>query len=126
MFQPTPPRGGRLVAFAGSVRCGSFNPRPRVGGDEGVIKMIGVIKGFQPTPPRGGRRHKPIRLRHCSCFNPRPRVGGDGPGIKREERDRHVSTHAPAWGATGPLSRSCCDRSCFNPRPRVGGDQGGG
>jgi len=102
---------------------------------------------FQSTPPRGGRpaRSRP-RRGAASSFNPRPRVGGDAPGILHIAKERFVSIHAPAWGATlgeegqggsnlwfqstpprggrqGHIIRHPRWRSCFNPRPRVGGDE---
>ena len=51
----TPPRGGRPDSRARSRSCASFNPRPRVGGDDTA----------------------PARWSCSPCFNPRPRVGGD-------------------------------------------------
>jgi len=79
-FQSTPPRGGRRGRFGGHGAISrSFNPRPRVGGDEsgehgrihlGVVSIHAPAWGatrsasmtralgraFQSTPPRGGRR----------------------------------------------------------------------
>ncbi len=106
-----------------AITIGSFNPRPREGGDEleRILEVILVL--FQSTPPRRGRR--------CVRF--------------RGERDRIVSIHAPAKGATccrtcggfasclfqstPPrrgrliiLARSNHVNKSFNPRPREGGD----
>ncbi len=59
---------------------GGFNPRSRVGSDETWGGNTDVKQTFQSTLPRGERRT-----------------------ISRKKRWRHVSIHAPAWGAT-PLN----------------------
>ena len=121
-FQSTPPHGGRReiicssVQFGGvsihapargatgyvqeqSTRAGSFNPRPRTGGDTRCVHPWGDIAGFQSTPPQrgatlcitrqnelalfqstpphGGRLRSDAASGRWSCFNPRPRTGGD-------------------------------------------------
>ncbi len=101
LFQPTPPRGGRLPVnipkllakgisthapawgatrskYPASAILFYFNPRPRVGGDPGKAGRTNITMSFQPTPPRGGRR---------SVKNHR-------------QKPSYISTHAPAWGAT--------------------------
>ena len=76
MFQSTPPRGGRRAYLVKDFSDGSFNPRPRAGGDgnepdadalakvsihapaRGATPAPGLsIRSFmfQSTPPRGGR-----------------------------------------------------------------------
>ena len=100
-----------------------FNPRPRVGGDDGVMECLSRLQVsihapawgatysdtlgnvdpmFQSTPPRGGRRDYPAKRTATNCFNPRPRVGGDETASKLPFT-LDVSIHAPAWGATKPL-----------------------
>ncbi len=79
VFQSTPPHGGRRV----------------------LSRHPGLVIQFQSTPPHGGRPQIQEVADFMSCFNPRPRMGGDF----QEWEDlplRHVSIHAPAWGATGP------------------------
>ena len=55
VFQSTPPRGGRPLSSHNQGETHGFNPRPRVGGDQGELQA----------------HHGMTR------FNPRPRVGGD-------------------------------------------------
>jgi len=58
LFQPTPPRGRRLLLSLLSWRIRyRFNPRLRAGGDCTRIPSRARSMGFQPTPPRG-RRHE--------------------------------------------------------------------
>jgi len=78
-FQPTPPRGGRPRRRWWTAGTASFNPRPRVGGDVSPLGAAESMRGF----------------------NPRPRVGGDDV-LTGDLCKIHVSTHAPAWGATTP------------------------
>ena len=109
----------------------SFNPRARVGRDESsMIKSLeeGVfqstrprgarlsehrccerLSAFQSTRPRGARRGWQRPLTTPGSFqSTRPR--GARQAFRLEiERDRDVSIHAPAWGATrryGPLLRN--------------------
>ncbi len=114
-FQSTPPRGGRPQPSSpcpprSRPSYRSFNPRPRVGGDVHALTLAQVTGG-----PR--------------VFNPRPRVGGD-PVCCTDSPQRgpmdpsHVSIHAPAWGATGPIYDVVQEAGCSfqSTRPRVGGD----
>ena len=67
--------------------------------------MITLPLAFQSTPLREGRpgRHT---LCHCDrCFNPRPCARGDN-SIAGQRRGQSVSIHAPARGATVPVSVS--------------------
>ena len=80
-----------------SVFC--FNPRARVGRDGAGAGGGSTFKGFNPRA-RVGRdifTRDAAELRYC--FNPRARVGRDS-RLRRPCRVRHVSIHAPAWGAT--------------------------
>ena len=61
-------------------------------------------------------------LQQSECFNPRPRTGGDRSNIFLP-RKIHVSTHAPARGATIHLPAGWVSVEGFNPRPRTGGDE---
>jgi len=63
-----------------------------------------VASLFQSTPLREGR---PIEISgpvEYACFNPRPCARGDGPH-STHLRQRDVSIHAPARGATGSRRR---------------------
>ena len=55
-FQSTPPRRGRRSPSTGFTDPGSFNPRPREGGDVRIRSRAAS---------------------YSVCFNPRPREGGD-------------------------------------------------
>ena len=102
VFQPTPPRRGRLDDTYNATGTGGFNPRPHEGGDSTAVRTYGHLtvsthaptKGatvwncggntmpvFQPTPPRRGR--------HGYGDHFRTTAG--------------VSTHAPTKGATREL-----------------------
>ena len=81
MFQLTPPRGGRQAGSPASTRQSRF----------------------QLTPPRRGRHPRRNRPFSARRFNSRPREGGDqfpAAGFAAMA----VSTHAPAKGATSPMS----------------------
>ena len=99
----------------------SFNSRAREGRDPVIVAASQPLAKFQLTRPRGARRSARAAPCPASCFNSRAREGRDcvrrrrGGGRKcfnsraREGRDAeailseynaHVSTHAPARGAT--------------------------
>ena len=82
-FQSTRPRGARHQTFLQTKDEKSFNPRAHV-----------------------GRDGCPDRSRSARCsFNPRAHVGRDEQILHRAVH-RHVSIHAPTWGATqAPLAR---------------------
>ena len=78
----------------------SFDPRPRVGGDDEVVTLASGHEGFDP----------------------RPRVGGDALAapIGRVEI---VSIHAPAWGATAEEAQPDVIAMEFRSTPPRGGRQ---
>ncbi len=73
---------------------------------------------FQSTRPCGARRRFGRLARIRRSFNPRARVGRD----RRAGRDwawrSVVSIHAPAWGATRPISTFRCLARFQSTRPR--------
>ena len=77
-FQFTPPRGGRLFARDPDA-------------------MLDI---FQFTPPRGGRRPNPALFQRQILFQFTPPRGGRLGVLDQELDARHISIHAPAWGAT--------------------------
>ena len=99
-FQSTPPRGRRPKMTWCRLLLRSFNPRLRVGGDSGTIRIGARKSSFQSTPPRGRRLF-------CRVVA----VIGDA-----------VSIHASAWEATGRPPSLATRANSFNPRLRVGGD----
>jgi len=62
---------------ASMANCGSFNPRPRDGGDS-VVSVVSVA---------------------IHSFNPRPRDGGDGEPHRDMTANILVSIRAPVMGA---------------------------
>ena len=117
MFQPTRPRGARLLRCSGRLWWQSFNPRAHEGRD--YRRKLGFVLNrvsthaptrgatlvsiwptltfqFQPTRPRGARR---LGLFRCLAYV-------------------LVSTHAPTRGATG-VHQAIRQRVGFQPtRPR--------
>ena len=79
-FQSTRPRGARPIPGMHQIR----------------------VNSFQSTRPRGARRYGRTRHALDRRFNPRARVGRDLRGKVAARIARHVSIHAPAWGATFP------------------------
>ena len=121
-FQSTPPHGGRHPFNRFMPRHGSFNPRPRMGGDcrclsartpsvfqstpphggrRDADETIGVINVFQSTPPHGGRRDVDHDLRLFDVSIHAPAWGATADDLQKIIDKYHVSIHAPAWGATG-------------------------
>ena len=95
-----PAWGATVVIMGGAYRSYRFNPRTRVGCDNGLHSYF----------------------RSCAGFNPRTRVGCDPLFSLNSIYTDSVSIHAPAWGATCPKSPYHARGLCFNPRTRVGGD----
>ena len=101
-FQSTHPRGVRrsfLTLDSSKRPC--FNPRTRVGCDQGDATSPAGIEAFQSTHPRGVRHQEQPYILNLLV----------------------VSIHAPAWGATRRLLLSPPLRYSFNPRTRVGCDR---
>ncbi len=100
-FQSTPPRGGRHAGADGQRRTTpSFNPRPRVGGDDRSRQLAQRVDEFQSTPPRGGRRALPVAAIGRDVSIHAPAWGATVLG-SCQAGSSQVSIHAPAWGATG-------------------------
>ena len=54
-----------------------FNPRPRMGGDQGGGITVEIRESFNPRPRMGGDETGGNPGLLYSGFNPRPRMGGD-------------------------------------------------
>ena len=145
MFQPTRPRGARLSRRVhDSHSRQGFNPRAREGRDECTKVLANASIEFQPTRPRGARQVREMLEADKAEFQPtRPR-GARPHGVGARQRDREVSTHAPARGATTScdnkggrlvvsthapargatrmLDSAALYQTCFNPRAREGRD----
>ena len=77
-----------------------FNPRARVGRDGSVSCCCMPLRAFQSTRPRGARRYRQEQergQRHVSIHAPAWGATCDG---HRAGAVKMVSIHAPAWGAT--------------------------
>ena len=167
LFQSTPPHGGRRVAHDDQIleapvsihapawgatdhrrftdnQAGSFNPRPRMGGDVRGSATGASISLFQSTPPAWGATlpvlvphdHQPFqstpphggRLQDLFDYNPMlwfqstPPHGGRLNPEARAIQSYMFSIHAPAWGATSARHQHPRISTGFNPRPRMGGD----
>ena len=116
------------MAFAGSVRRGSFNPRPRVGGDRCIITAYAysIVSTHAPAwgatnktdtiyTPSGVSTHAPAwgatsnktSSAAFGRFQPTPPRGGRPAHGASGGPFHGVSTHAPAWGATGTVNVFC-------------------
>ena len=79
---------------------------------------------FQSTHPSGVRRRtQPMTSMHA-YFNPRTPVGCDLDAAREPFAFRHISIHAPQWGATRYRLGPDVDPPDFNPRTPVGCDLG--
>ncbi len=94
LFQSTRPHGARLVATAIRFRSFSFNPRARMGRDQGCIAAIGARTVSIHAPAWGATAF------FCALF-----------------RVPHVSIHAPAWGATCKAANLLHNRMFQSTRP---------
>ena len=145
-FQSTRPRGARRLRDR-PVEPGrlGFNPRARAGRDllhgyqHGLPSLVSIH-----APARGATVPDSAICPRLSSFNPRARAGRDAeiPIFKYREdkfqstrprgarhvehpvlhRNRHVSIHAPARGATSSIRSGHPHRFGFNPRARAGRD----
>ena len=119
-----PPRGGQHNLFRQFLLLTSFNPCPRVGGNEPGCEVTAEPCCFNPCPRVGGNRLLHGEDGAYAGFNPCPRVGGNSkPRLLLWIPT--VSIHAPAWGATPTELRDEVLSPSFNPCPRVGGNAGG-
>ena len=121
MFQSTHPCGVRRYLCRYARKAWRFNPRTRVGCDEGLddvtakmrvsihapvwgateaMPLIDAKYMFQSTHPCGVRLCFAPNALAVSRFNPRTRVGCDGHEFGDLFLSNEVSIHAPVWGAT--------------------------
>ncbi len=145
-FNPRAHAGRDLRGPSPSCRRCSFNPRARTGRD-GALRLLHAsprwvsthapargatatstvtatgLGPFQPTRPHGARPRGGSRPAERVQFQPTRPHGARPPTDAEIASASHVSTHAPARGAT-PRGL-CADQvfACFNPRARTGRDQ---
>ncbi len=105
LFQSTLPRGERQITLLTITGNGqNFNPRSREGSDQSAPCGSFPASRFQSTLPRGERLEM----------------------MDAEMKERHISIHAPARGATGRKANSHATIINFNPRSREGSDKAAG
>ena len=99
-FLLTPLREGRLFRVYRCPYCGNFYSRPCGRGDNIITLSMQTGQSFLLTPLREGRRGKGALIASFSQFLLTPlREGRLLPGGRIPGVD-HISTHAPAGGAT--------------------------
>ena len=103
-FQSTHPHGVRPTSDPVEALSDYFNPRTRMGCDDGSLITVWKTSEFQSTHPHGVRLLQGV----CACparhFNPRTRMGCDRKNFGITNSKRRISIHAPAWGATVTIS----------------------
>ena len=123
LFQSTPPHGGRLKMKIQPWDKRGFNPRPRMGGDNGPVSIPRLRIGFNPRPRMGGDVYLREAMSWVEKFQSTPPHGGRLSECPPVVTGSAVSIHAPAWGATHTWRRAVLRLLSFNPRPRMGGDK---
>ncbi len=101
---------------------GSFNPRPRAGGDWIIWKRFAKDEKVQSTPPCRGRQQRYFLPHLGQVFQSTPPCRGRRLVLGQPAYLVAVSIHAPVQGATLCLIILIPMVSSFNPRPRAGGD----
>ena len=76
-----------------------FNPRSRMGSDQGYILSVRSTRNFNPRSRMGSDIGNKIINRAGYNFNPRSRMGSDKLN-SRSNPISMISIHAPVWGAT--------------------------
>ena len=99
-----------------------FNSRPCGRGDlwRQSLSIRALI--FQFTPLREGRRAACAPADALHHFNSRPCGRGDLPPVHHGQREKRISIHAPAGGATGDHDKTRLGQDHFNSRPCGRGD----
>ena len=129
MFQSTRPRGARPVACvdctatdAVSIHAPAWGATfwrrvmarkdqvsihaPAWGATIGGQDVTHLVERFNPRARVGRDGTAAEKRSRGICFNPRARVGRDYI-LRPAWEDRHVSIHAPAWGATMEIFPNC-------------------
>ena len=122
MFQSTHPHGVRpfLPLFPTEMACVSIHAPARGATSSSHVGLY-LGSAFQSTHPHGVRhKDEPFPIAQ-NGFNPRTRTGCDFAPC-RANKNRNVSIHAPARGATKLPVRRRASFQCFNPRTRTGCD----
>ena len=102
-FNPRSRTGSDLGLLLRMSRRKYFNPRSRTGSDDNMTQATLYIGLFQPTLPHGERRAADcaaVRQRQISTHAP---ARGATRGKSRRHPVFDISTHAPARGATNAV-----------------------
>ena len=97
-----------------------FNPRPREGGDGGMVGYSRLCIGFQSTPPRRGRPGYGLPATLKSTFQSTPPRRGRPAPTSTPPKRPSISIHAPAKGATSSIISSVDLPSFQSTPPRRG------
>ena len=95
-----PAWGATITDVSSSILFHVFQPTRPHGARHSDLSSNGKRIKFQPTRPHGARQGAPVDTPRRMSFNPRARMGRDTFRRLTTSRISHVSTHAPAWGAT--------------------------
>ena len=112
--------GGDALYVADGEPLICFNPRPRMGGDNGCLLCVLVIFKFQSTPPHGGRLLLWSHVFMAQGVSIHAPAWGATCASLQVVGMSIVSIHAPAWGATYPLYWNA-PYSTFQSTPPHGG-----
>ena len=106
-FQSTPPRGGRRVAEALADIDHEVSIHAPARGATQPRGYPGILGSFNPRPRAGGDQRRRAGGYSIFSFNPRPRAGGDLSFCCDAVGKLSVSIHAPARGATSRRNWKC-------------------
>ena len=106
VFQSTLPHGERLASDSSPEVIRYFNPRSRMGSDQGMAWTHPNRPISIHAPAWGATKRGSAYAGGAGYFNPRSRMGSDYSARYRWPNPR-ISIHAPAWGATGCGTLGC-------------------
>ncbi len=118
-FRSTPPHGGRRGPNAGACAMTGFDPRPRMGGDNGDKVTLVRDKVSIHAPAWGATRFGAGKGSDGHVSIHAPAWGATRTTCPKDRRIQ-VSIHAPAWGATSAANRQL-GRIGFRSTPPHGG-----
>ena len=99
----------------------NFNPRTHVGCDLSYISYLRALIHFNPRTHVGCDKVITFPIPLTQNFNPRTHVGCDF-RFQNINNGKHISIHAPTWGATEKHVYLGRTQANFNPRTHVGCD----
>ena len=123
-FNPRTPYGVRLNTF--QRKCSLIHisiHAPHTGCDVFALLQLGQSRHFNPRTPYGVRPDVPQTYDSIDIFQSTHPIRGATCVRSSSQRLHVISIHAPARGATFPLSLSFGADDDFNPRTREGCDK---